>query len=245
MAKTKNKGMRAPKGRLKKLNKKQYQQVEQEDALRGFEVVVDAVGAGGFGTELLQKLNKQRKEISEGQDHTANALDGMKGLKGRKPISYHFKYQPTEEDATNSPMRLRANIKNVYIVLSAAELSRAASASTGAIKAIEQENIEESFNHYIRAERSLAAALAFNRVERATSWIAKAKAKARHTEHHALRAKAIKIWRAEVGPKPSAPKAADEILGRIQWAAGEFVAHHTLVEWITAEKKKALRATKR
>ena len=239
MPKGKHKAVRAPKGLRKKLTKQPlpFEQLGQEDAQQGLDVDVDAVGSGGFGTEVLQKLDKQRKEISEGQDHTANALAEMEGRKGRKPISYHFNYQPTEGDTTSSPMRVRANINNVYIVLSVAELSRAASASTEGLKAIEQGNIEESFNHYIRAERSLGQALAFTRVERVTSWIAKAKAKSGHRGTNALRAQVMKFWRDKVDPTLSAEKAADEIRRRFSWGEEKSPENRTVVKWIATEKK--------
>jgi hypothetical protein len=198
----------------------------------------DVVPYGRFEEDLFNKLTKQRNEIREGQEYAQYSLEGMTGLK-RKRISFPILIRPEGAHPSSSPQRIRVDIKNIYIKLLWSELCCAADANTAAFKEMKQGRIEDSFNYYIRAERSLGAASAFNRVEKVVSRIGMVKAKSRHTKTDDIRAQAIKLWRDEVDPNLSAQKAADELLGRIRWPNGKDVPHRTIAKWIATEKKKA------
>ena len=241
MAKAQHKVVRAPKVLLRKLIKNRYLQFGQEDELQDLHELgldIDAVPCGGLGEYLFSKLIKQRKEIRAFQGGAGYAIEEIAAVKRRKAIYFHIEDLEVEGDARRSPQRIRANIHNAYIVLSSEAISRANAANKKAIEEISHGHIEECIEYYIRAERSSGAADALSQVGKVTSRIATAKAKFGHRETQALRAKAIKLWRDEIAPKLSAQKAADEILGRIQWANGKCVGHRTLVEWISEEKRK-------
>ena len=241
MAKAQHKAMRAPKVSLRKLRTERYVFIGQggeRHKLQELGLVIDAVPSGGLGEILFNKLIQQRKEIREFLASAGYAIDEMASLKQRKPISFRISYLEVEREAESLPKRLRANVQNVYIVLSDKALSDACSANKEAIEEMCKGHIERSIEHYIRAERSIGAALALAQVGKVVSTIARAKGKSRHSETDVLRGQVIACWHKEFEPKLSAEKVAEELVGRFCWENSKFVSHRTIAKWLSAEKKK-------
>ena len=188
---------------------------------------------------LLEKIKTQRNEITDlGERGIADRATTKKRPTGRRANSFHIEIIGVE--GMGLSQAIYGDIRDTYRACSAAELTRAASESIKANTTLKQGLVEDSIKHYIRAERSLGAVVAFLQVEKVTSEIARAKANLRHVKTISVRARVLDLWRKEFNPKLSAEHVAEEIVGRFHWKNGKFVSHRTIAEWISAEKKQGV-----
>jgi len=193
---------------------------------------------------LFQRLCGQRQEI-EGllKQAQAQAVTPKVVARGKKQIQVVIRREKREAECSGLPIAVRATSKDLFQALSLMYLVDAFSASVAANTAFSKRRIEECYDHLFCAERALGSAIALSGVKQATGSVSKAKAKISHQARTYDKKKGVlDFWRNNINPNLSASKAATLIDEKYLSRSGA-IAHATLCEWISAEKKKHTRSS--
>jgi hypothetical protein len=193
---------------------------------------------------LFQRLRGQRQEIeSLLKKAEAQAVTPKVVARGKKQIQVVISREEGEAEWPGLPIAVRATSKDLFQVLSSMYLVNAFSASVAANTAFSKRRIEECYDHLFCAERALGCAIALSGVKQATGSVSIAKAKISHQARtYEKKKRVLDFWRNNINPNLSASKAATLIDEKYLSHSGA-IAHATLCEWISAEKKKHTRSS--
>lgn len=192
---------------------------------------------------LFQMLLKQRREIEHLQKQLQTQVGKQKSAAGAKRLIVIHLKNKTESVVMGLPQRVRATPTEVFPALSVMCLANALSASVLANNAFTHGEMKKYYDQFARAERALGAAIAFSTAHQVIGSISSAKGKISHAGRTYARKKPVlAFWRDNIDPKLSASRAATLIDEKYLSRSGE-IAHATLCEWISAEKKKRARSS--
>ena len=202
--------------------------------------------------KLMRAIEDQSQEILVGltsalekteSNTTKNVHRTKTDGRGNKDVPIFFKIQIPDLPANLQLAfsNIKGNAKETHEVVSGAFWVRAAAESMQAKAAAKKGFLELAFKHHASAERSIGAANAMASNAQIVSATARIKADIKHAEPRKMTTAIERYWKANIEPKVSAPKAADEMFGMLQfrWTNGKDVSHKFIADCVRTIKRKA------
>jgi hypothetical protein len=195
---------------------------------------------------LIQKFNKQRKEIVElmnkydAQAKLANMEKGPRGKRRGKAqmfIRIEFEKGPHHFDGRVLMNRVLAKHAFLRCAMECAVLADVV--STKARLALKEGRIEDYLNLFAEAERCLGARVAWSEATAIQSLGAARKSKQSRAENDIWKERVLDYWRKHINPTYTADNAAEIIETQYlsKTESGKEISLRTLAKWIRAERK--------